>query len=125
MFVLHMLPGFLVLLGLLAVVGAVPQVDFWVRFNLQNFTVTAKTFIDIAIDDAPVGRIVFGLFAAFTNLSSRYGEVAPLATENFRGLCAGEYNSSYRNKVLTYKGTRLQRIIPKFVVQGVLKRVTF
>ncbi|CBK25367.2 uncharacterized protein [Blastocystis hominis] len=75
----------------------------------SNFTITAKTFLDIEIDGMPVGRIVIGL----------YGEVAPLATENFRGLCTGEYYASPKKKIpMTYKGSRFQRIIPGFIVQG-------
>lgn len=76
--------------------------------------------MDIEIDGMPVGRIVIGLFAVSSQLNSRFGEAAPLATENFRGLCTGEYYASPRNKkVLTYKGTRFHRIIPGFIAQGV------
>ena len=87
---------------------------------MQNYTVTAKTFLDIEIDGLPVGRIVIGLFAVSGQLNSRFGEVAPLATENFRGLCTAEYYTSPKSrKPLTYKGTRFHRIIPGFIAQGV------
>ena len=48
-----------------------------------------------------------------------YGEEAPFTSENFRGLCTGEYMFLNRRKQLTYKGTRFHRIIPNFVIQGV------
>lgn len=87
---------------------------------MQNYTVTAKTFLDIEIDGMPIGRIVIGLFAFAGQLNSRFGEIAPLATENFRGMCTAEYYASPRSrKPLTYKGTRFHRIIPGFIAQGV------
>lgn len=49
----------------------------------------------------------------------RYGEVAPRTSENFRGLCTGEYNNSRTGKPMHYKGSRFTRIIPNFVVQAV------
>ena len=69
---------------------------------------TAKVFMDIDINQIPVGRIVFGL----------YGEVAPRTSENFRGLCTGEYNHTKTGKPLHFKGTRFSRIIPGFVAQA-------
>ena len=96
-----------------------PAGELLEQSKLKNLTVTAKTFLDIAIDGMPVGRIVFGLFAPFRDLTPRYGEAAPLATENFRGLCAGDYFVSSGRRRLTYTGTRFRRIIPKFIAQGV------
>ena len=64
--------------------------------------------MDIDINQIPVGRIVFGL----------YGEVAPRTSENFRGLCTGEYNHTKTGKPLHFKGTRFSRIIPGFVAQA-------
>ena len=45
--------------------------------------------------------------------------MAPRTSENFRGLCTGEYNNSRTGKPMHYKGTRFTRIIPNFVVQAV------
>lgn len=53
------------------------------------------------------------------SLSCRYGEVAPKTSENFRGLCTGEYGFKKNGSPLSYKGTRFSRIIPSFVIQGV------
>ena len=50
---------------------------------------------------------------------TRYGEVAPKTSENFRGLCTGEYGFKKNGSPLSYKGTRFSRIIPNFVIQGV------
>ncbi|KAK8827129.1 hypothetical protein WA577_007628, partial [Blastocystis sp. JDR] len=74
----------------------------------QVFNVTSTVYLDVSINGLPAGRIVLGL----------YGEVAPRTSENFRGLCTGEYGPRSNGKPLTYKGTRFSRIIPGFVVQG-------
>lgn len=68
----------------------------------------------------PSVELLLDCLSIFGDLSFRYGEVAPLATENFRGLCTGEYYASPKKKIpMTYKGSRFQRIIPGFIVQGV------
>ncbi|CAE7948031.1 CYP20-3, partial [Symbiodinium sp. KB8] len=65
--------------------------------------ITKKVFLEVEGDgqDAPCGRIVFGLYA----------DLVPKASENFRALCAGE-------KGLSYRGSRFHRIFWDFMVQG-------
>lgn len=63
--------------------------------------VTTKVFFDVTIDGEPSGRITFGLF----------GTVVPKTAENFRSLCAGDQQ-------LSYKGSPFHRIIPAFMCQG-------
>lgn len=86
----------------------------------QVFNVTSTVYLDVSINGLPAGRIVLGLCPALQFPDERrYGEVAPRTSENFRGLCTGEYGPRSNGKPLTYKGTRFSRIIPGFVVQGV------
>lgn len=57
--------------------------------------------MDIAIDDAPAGRLVFDLRS----------DVKPRTVENFRSLCAGDRGFSY-------KGCKFHKIVPGFVLQA-------
>jgi cyclophilin family peptidyl-prolyl cis-trans isomerase len=70
--------------------------------------VTHKVFFDVAYNNEPIGRIVFGLF----------GEVVPKTSENFRALCTGEKGESNSGHNLHYKGSKFHRIIPEFMIQG-------
>ena len=60
-----------------------------------------RCFLDIAVDDAPLGRIVVELRS----------DVVPKTAENFRVLCTGE-------KGFGYKGSTFHRVIPEFMCQG-------
>ncbi|CAJ1405088.1 unnamed protein product [Effrenium voratum] len=87
------------------------------RFLLQGekkkaelkFQITKKCFLDIEIDEKPMGRIVLGL----------YGDTMPRTVENFKCLCTGEKGTSkHTGEPLHYKGTRIHRVIPGFCIQG-------
>ncbi|XP_055388590.1 uncharacterized protein LOC129617285 [Condylostylus longicornis] len=68
-----------------------------------------RVFLDVAIGNKTGGRIVFELF----------DDVAPLAVENFRGLCTGEYgNAKSSHLPLSYKGCKFFKVVPGFVVQS-------
>ena len=68
-----------------------------------------QVFLDVAIDGRPAGRIQLTLRA----------DVAPRTCENFRCLCTGERGASAASgRLLSYRGTTLHRIIPRWCVQG-------
>mmetsp|Transcript_66940 Transcript_66940/g.179147 ORF Transcript_66940/g.179147 Transcript_66940/m.179147 type:complete len:225 (-) Transcript_66940:88-762(-) len=62
-----------------------------------------KTYLDVAIDGAPAGRLSFDLF----------DRQAPKTVANFRALSVGDGGGG-----LTYVGSPFHRIIPGFMVQG-------
>lgn len=71
-------------------------------------TVTVQTFMDVAVDGEPAGRIEFGL----------YGNQVPKTVENFRSLCTGEKGEGASGKALSFAGSPFHRIIPGFMLQG-------
>ncbi|XP_043820039.1 peptidyl-prolyl cis-trans isomerase A-like [Dromiciops gliroides] len=60
-----------------------------------------SVYFDIAVDNEPLGRVTFELFA----------DKVPKTAENFRALSTGE-------KGFGYKGSCFHRIIPGFMCQG-------
>lgn len=71
--------------------------------------VTHRAYIDIDMDGEKLGRIVFGLF----------GDIAPKAVENFVALCNCDRGKGKKTgKDLCYKGSKIHRVIPNFIVQG-------
>ncbi len=69
----------------------------------------AKVFLDIVIGTTAICRIVFELFS----------DITPKTAENFRGLCTGEYGfGKISKKKLTYKGSRMHRIVEDQFIQG-------
>jgi cyclophilin family peptidyl-prolyl cis-trans isomerase len=68
--------------------------------------ITSRAYMDITIDNKPVGRIVIGL----------HGTVVPKTVHNFETLCNG--NTSMGPVALRYAGSTFHRIIPGFMIQG-------
>lgn len=59
-------------------------------------------YLDVKNEDKDLGRLVIGLF----------GDLAPKAVNNFKVLATKGINGK------SYKGTRFNRIIKRFMVQG-------
>jgi peptidylprolyl isomerase len=68
--------------------------------------VTSRAYLDITIDNQPVGRIVIGL----------HGNVVPKTVQNFEVLCRGD--TKMGTVPLQYAGSTFHRIIPGFMIQG-------
>lgn len=67
-----------------------------------------RCFMDVAVDNILLGRIVFELFDDF----------CPLTCENFRALCTGEKGlGKTTNKPLHYQGVIFHRVVKSFMVQ--------
>ena len=65
--------------------------------------ITQYVYFDVALNEAPLGRILLGL----------YGETQPKTVANFAALCLKE------NKIgFSYHKTPFHRIIPGFMLQG-------
>lgn len=68
-----------------------------------------RVFLDIIAGTSALGRIELELFF----------DITPKTAENFRGLCTGEYGiSKIFKKKLTYKGSRIHRIVEDQYIQG-------
>ena len=68
--------------------------------------VTQTAWFDMSIGGEAAGRIRLGLF----------GEVTPVTVANFVGLVRG--GSERNGRPLHYKGSRMHRIMPGFMLQG-------
>jgi cyclophilin family peptidyl-prolyl cis-trans isomerase len=68
--------------------------------------ITSQAYLDIAIDNKPVGRIVIGL----------HGDVVPRTVHNFETLCRGDTKMGLVS--LKYVESSFHRIIPGFMIQG-------
>lgn len=67
-----------------------------------------RCFMDVAVDNILLGRIVFELFDDF----------CPLTCENFRALCTGEKGlGKTTEKNLHYQGVIFHRVVKSFMVQ--------
>lgn len=75
---------------------------FHISFQARQFRITDQVFLDVHRQDKPLGRIVIGLF----------GDLAPKAVKNFKILAT----KGIKGK--SYKGTRFNRIIKRFMIQG-------
>ena len=65
-----------------------------------------RVFLDFMMADRAIGRLVIELRP----------DVCPKTCENFRQLCTGEYRP--KGIPVGYKGTKITRVIPGFMVQG-------
>nr|KIR50619.1 peptidyl-prolyl cis-trans isomerase [Cryptococcus bacillisporus CA1280] len=71
---------------------------FW---NVELIVYNSQVYFDIAINNAPAGRITFKLF----------DDVVPKTAQNFRELCTGQNGFGYA-------GSGFHRVIPQFMLQG-------
>lgn len=78
------------------------DIHICIIFQGRQFRVTDQVFFEIHREDQTLGRIVIGLF----------GDLAPKAVKNFKVLATKGVNGK------SYKGTRFNRIIKRFMVQG-------
>lgn len=75
----------------------------------MNGEVEKRVFLDISVDEKPIGRIEIKLFL----------KEAPKTCENFRALCTGEVGMAPNNKArLHYKDNEIHRVVRKFMIQG-------
>ncbi|TFY83566.1 hypothetical protein EWM64_g435 [Hericium alpestre] len=69
--------------------------------------VRPRVFMDFAVDDTPIGRVIFEL----------YNDTAPKTAE--KALCTGEKGvSPLSDRPLYYKGSIIHRSIADFMIQG-------
>ncbi|WVQ98461.1 peptidyl-prolyl cis-trans isomerase [Kwoniella sp. CBS 9459] len=71
------------------------------RRFVHSASTMSQVYFDVAIDNAPAGRITFKLF----------DDVVPKTAANFRALCTGEQGFGYA-------GSKFHRVIPQFMLQG-------
>lgn len=88
--------------------------DIWIDYDYLlkdheciESAVTDRCYLDITINDHPVGQIVIGL----------YGKTAPRTANKFRALCTGECWLGKSGAPLHYKGAIFSQILPKFLCQ--------
>lgn len=76
------------------------------RVSLADATSPANptVYFDIKMDDQPVGRVTFELFA----------NIVPLTADNFRALCTGEKGVGGSGKPMHYKGSIFHRVYPRW-----------
>ncbi|XP_015369298.1 PREDICTED: peptidyl-prolyl cis-trans isomerase cyp11 isoform X2 [Diuraphis noxia] len=76
--------------------------------ELVKTHVRPRCFMDVAVDNIILGRIVFELFDDF----------CPLTCENFRALCTGEKGlGKTTGKPLHFQGVIFHRVVKSFMVQ--------
>lgn len=68
-----------------------------------------KVFLDIIIGNKAAGRLTIELFE----------DITPFTSENFRGLCSGDYGKSPSNQDLFYQDSLFFKLVPgKYVAGG-------
>ncbi|XP_050670224.1 peptidyl-prolyl cis-trans isomerase, rhodopsin-specific isozyme-like [Leptidea sinapis] len=89
-------------LHLFRIYSIVALLNLFTYINAREFRVTDKVFLDFQSEDKALGRVVIGLF----------GDLAPKAVKNFKVLAT----KGIKGK--SYKGTCINRILKRFIVQG-------
>ncbi|XP_012288148.1 peptidyl-prolyl cis-trans isomerase D [Orussus abietinus] len=74
----------------------------------DNFERNPIVFLDTAVGQEKVGRVVIELFK----------NTVPRTAENFRALCTGEKGIGTYGKKLHYKGCTFHKVIPQFMIQS-------
>ncbi|XP_057330366.1 peptidyl-prolyl cis-trans isomerase D [Microplitis mediator] len=82
--------------------------NFSTNLSTNDYKKNPIVFLDIAIDNEKIGRIIIELFK----------DVTPRTAENFRQLCTGEKGIGINGKKLCYKGSIFHKIVPQFMIQG-------
>ncbi|XP_075056737.1 putative inactive peptidyl-prolyl cis-trans isomerase-like 6 isoform X1 [Mixophyes fleayi] len=80
--------------------------DFYTKY--MKGTKHVFVYIDIAIQDKPIGRLLFELFS----------DIYPKTCKNFQDLCTGEAGNSSSGLKLYYKGSLFHRIVKNGWIQG-------
>merc|ERR1712228_260901 len=74
----------------------------------EDEVITNVVYFDVKIGTENVGKVTMGLF----------GNTVPRTVNNFKHLCIGD--KTLNGVKLQYKGTKFHRIIPGFMIQGVV-----
>ncbi|NWH53763.1 PPIL6 protein, partial [Fregata magnificens] len=84
--------------------------DFYTKYlkNSQASSTHVFVYLDIAIEEQPVGRLLFELFS----------DACPRTCENFRALCTGGAKSPRDGRELTYKNSLFHRLVKNGWIQG-------
>ncbi|KAF1635265.1 Problable inactive peptidyl-prolyl cis-trans isomerase-like 6, partial [Eudyptes filholi] len=84
--------------------------DFYAKYlkNSQASSTHVFVYLEIAIEEQPVGRLLFELFS----------DACPRTCENFRALCAGGVTSPRDGRELTYKNSLFHRLVKNGWIQG-------
>ncbi|KFW82301.1 Peptidyl-prolyl cis-trans isomerase-like 6, partial [Phalacrocorax carbo] len=84
--------------------------DFYTKYlkNRQASSTHVFVYLDIAIEEQPIGRLLFELFS----------DVCPRTCENFRALCSGGVKSPCNDRELTYKNSLFHRLVKNGWIQG-------
>lgn len=69
-----------------------------------QYKVTDQVYLDIEQNDQRLGKIVVGLF----------GEITPITVKNFVTIAGKGVDGN------TYAGSKFHRVIPKFMIQGMV-----
>ncbi|KFR10435.1 Peptidyl-prolyl cis-trans isomerase-like 6 [Opisthocomus hoazin] len=84
--------------------------DFYSKYlkNSQASNTHVFVYLEIAIEEQPVGRLLFELFS----------DLCPRTCENFRALCTGGAKSPRDGRELTYKNSLFHRLVKNGWIQG-------